>query len=193
MGTRVYQSAPTAGPVKRALEKTIEKEGGPVPYWVSSMAGETPYKDPDFPIAMLDVVMHVSFWIVALIYEVLVWVEADHLKAAAVPDTRTFPFALASLITFVVPLSIVIISTIVHQCKGCNMGFAGTEFPFITAIIEGALVASILFTLICVLYTIDVAGATDAWREYAITLIVVKCMAASFMNANVKRALIRRQ
>lgn len=54
---------------------------------------------------------------------------------------------------------------------------------------EGGLQVSILFTLVCMLYTVGVNTATPAWRDYTITLLVMKTLAASLVNANVRRSL----
>jgi hypothetical protein len=173
-----------------------DEQLGYVPYFVSALASNTikNYKAKDnFILGMLDVFVHVTIWLVALIFEILVFTEADSLQSANVPDTRTWIFAAASITTFIVPAAIVILSIVVDIVSLMGMPSlkitSDNYFPSLTATIEGGLNASIILTLICMLYTVGIDGANGTWRGYTITLLVMKTLAASFINTNVRRAL----
>ena len=186
-----YHSAQTAGQRAITDEKTNVDTIGWAPYFVSALASDKKLISVpmNFYASVIDVLMHVAIWVVAIVFEVLVWLEADKLKAATPSDSRTYPFATASLVCFIVPAAIVILSFLLHNCIPDAKIAPGNFFPFLTAIIEGGLSASIIFTLICMLYTVNVLSASDSWRDYTITLLVMKVTASAFINANVRRAL----
>jgi hypothetical protein len=194
-----YKSAHTAG---RAIIRDKDRYGversdidtvvGWAPYFVSALASDQKLIGVNYMnwvAGALDVFIHVAIWVVAMIFEILVWYKADDLQSAAAPDTRTFAFATASLVCFIVPCGIVLLSFFVHML-GSKIA-PGNFFPFLTAMIEGGLSSSILFTLICVLYTVGITAASDDWRNQTITLLTFKILASSFINANVRRALNR--
>jgi hypothetical protein len=199
-----YRSARTAG--QSVVKDPLYAEGGNradsigwAPYFVSALASDKALvqaADSNWWSAVADVFAHLTIWIVAFVYEVNVYLKAESYKSAAVPDTRTFPFALASLVCFITPLSIVVFSFMVHIAGymnwACGSKIApGNYFPFLTSIIEGGLTASILFTFICVIYTVGVAAASNQWRDETIILLIMKICASAFINANVRRALNR--
>jgi hypothetical protein len=190
-----YKSARTAG-AKVLTEADHYKtyEVGWAPYFVSALASDGKLmsvpKSMNFQASVIDVVMHLAIWITGLAFEIMVYLKADDLKSATPADTRTFPFALASLVCFIVSISIIVLSTLLHMFTDSKIT-PGNFFPFLTAIVEGGLMASLIFTLICVLYTVKIDSASDEWRDQTIVLVIMKAMAMSFINANVRRALNR--
>lgn len=146
------------------------------PYFVSAFD----FSDTNMPnlAKTMDLLVHVGIWVAALVFEILVWIDADNFKST---DTHVWPFATASLITFATSLGIVV---------GCILLSLGADvtpktiFPAFIATIEGCLASSIMSTFICVVYTIGVASSTDVWRDKIIVLLVLKVMASSFINAN---------
>lgn len=164
----------------------IDDDHGYVPYFVSPLASKTIHAQNNVTAAVVDVLVHVLIWVLALVFEIMVFVEADNLKPA---DTRTFPFAAASLVTFIIPAGIVITSIVIYNMNDGALSITPRNmFPNIIPVIQGGLISSIMFTLICILYTVGIAGATDTWRDYTITLLVMKIMAAAFINSNVRQS-----
>jgi hypothetical protein len=149
-----------------------------VPYFVSAFDFNEVSSNMSKTFTFLDLLVHVGIWVAALVFEILVWIDADNFKST---DTHVWPFATASLITFATSLGIVV---------GCILLGLGADvtpktiFPAFIATIEGCLASSIMSTFICVVYTIGVASSTDVWRDKIIVLLVLKVMASSFINAN---------
>jgi len=180
---------------KEARDSLVARSGrkhtkniGWAPYFVSALASKADLAESNMIMAALDVIAHVSIWIIALIFEAMVFSEADNMRKANPSDTRTWPFATASLVMFIIPASVIIISFVAHIFNIVE-STPDSFLPFLTAVVEGGLQVSILFTLVCMLYTVGVNTATPAWRDYTITLLVMKTMAASLVNANVRRSL----
>jgi hypothetical protein len=190
-----YKTARTAGAkVFTDPDHYKADEVGWAPYFVSALASDGKLmsvpNSMNYGASIVDVVMHLAIWVIALVFEVMVWQKADDLKSATPSDTRTFPFALASLVCFIVSISIIVLSTLLHMFTESKIT-PGNYFPFLTAIVEGGLMSSLIFTLICVLYTVKIDSASDEWRDQTIVLLIMKAMAMSFINANVRRALNR--
>ena len=175
------------------------KKPGIVPYFVSSLGGDPVLGNPDnFTICgppnrgntysvLIDIMVHVGLWIAAFVFEFMVWDLADKAKKPPTNDLRTYPFVLASFVCYTVSFGIVLLSTLFHWMTGFGIE-PKTYFPFLTAFMEGGINASILLTMVAVLFTVGVAGATDEWRDKTITLIILKCYIAKFLVANVRRA-----
>lgn len=169
----------------------------PVPYFVSALSGSV----QSLPLVLIDAGMHVAIWILAFVFEMLVFDESDKFKTSNLNvtaddsnDNPTRAFAAASLAMFLVAMTVVVLSVVFHICSSCmsksNMIDTADNYPpFLTGMMEGGLMSSALFTIVCVLYTVDNSNATDSWNTYVISLLTFKILGIALINANVRRAL----
>lgn len=191
-----YKSASTGGFSQPKNVEQVKWTNWPVPYFVSALSGT----GVSLPFVLIDAGMHVAIWILALVFEILVFDESDKFKMSNLNvttddsnDNPTRAYAAASLAMFLVAAAIVILSVMVHFCSACMsksmMIDTANYFPFLTGMMEGGLMSSTLFTIVCVLYTVDNSNATDSWNTYVISLLTFKILGMAFINANVRRAL----
>ena len=191
-----YKSTSTSAFPQSKNVDTNKWTDWPVPYFVSGLSG----RGVDLPFILIDAGMHVVIWIVTLVFEILVFEESVKFKMSNLNittddsnDNPTRAFAAASLIMFLVAAAIVILSVMAHFCSACMsksmMIDTANYFPFLTGMMEGGLMSSTLFTMVCVLYTIDNSNATGSWNTYVISLLTFKILGMAFINANVRHAL----
>lgn len=160
-----------------------------VPYFVSAFAADKNLWTVhwiNMVFGSMDALAHVAVWIVALIYESNVLRLAfDMQSATPVANTQAYPYAYASFITLLVPFCIVFVSVLFSLMSPIT---PKTYLPFLTSIMEGGLMASLLFTVVCALFTVGVTAATVQFRDFTVICITFKALAMSFLNANLRRA-----
>lgn len=160
-----------------------------IPYFVSAFAADKNLwyaHGINVVFGVVDVLAHVAVWIIALIYESNVLRLASDMKSATpVANTQTYPYAYASFVTLLVPFCIVFVSSLFSLMSPIT---PKTYLPFLTSIMEGGLMASLLFTAVCALFSVGVTAATEEFRDFTVICITFKALAMSFLNANLRRA-----
>ena len=175
----------------RVLEtdEVRDKKFSMVPYFVSAFAAdyklfyEAHWVNTIF--GVMDILAHVTVWVIAMIYEAnMLRLAYDMQTATPVANTQAYPYAYASFWTLLVPFIILVASTLFSFFSPIT---PKTYLPFLTSCMEGGLMASLIFTIVCALFTVGVAAATVEFRDYTIIVMTFKSLAMSFLTANLRR------
>lgn len=175
--------------------KTIVQSGKSIfPPTVSAEA----FKNPTDAWANLDAIIHICVWIVAIVFDHLLLAKAgDWAKSTTAADgtvtpavdTVTETYALAALITGWVAFGVIFLTIIRHRMAG-DQGFTGQANAVILGVITSGVRSSMIFTLICALFT--VGATTDRgsdWRNWTILALVMKVYINNILSHNISKTL----
>lgn len=169
-----HRTVYTAGQEQRAkIAGTVKKWVPPVPTTVSSDW----YSDPSNPMGAFDAFLHVAAWIVAIVFDHLLFDKADGWSkivppATAPADAYTKPYAMAALVCSWIAFGTIVGMLIIHRFMTPIYRQVDSA---VLAIITAGVRASMVFTLIITLFTVGVtADRGEDWRNFSIIAIIVK-------------------
>lgn len=172
---------------------------GEKPIWPPTVSAEA-FKNKRDMWGTADALIHICIWIMALIFDHLLlgkageWSKtttaADGSVVAAI-DTVTETYALAALITAWIAFA-VIAGTILRHWMAGDQGFTGQANAVILGMITSGVRSSLIFTMICALFTVGVNPATDRgvdWRNWTIFALVLKIYLNNILSHNISKTL----
>lgn len=166
---------------------------------VNSLDNRPSYKFPKFfsaaanrsisaPSSKMDILVHLSLWIVVLIFEILFFMKCDDWHKAA--DANTLPvnsvpfqYAAASLSLVVIAMTTTLVLLALTLGKVIDITHPDA---YLNTLMTGPVSVSLIFTIIVVLFAIDINASivTDQWRTRSIILITFKSMLVTHIKYN---------
>lgn len=199
---------PTAGNLAKAARDSSRKlaagfnvaqltnENPPVPLLVSvAVAEEYILHDKAVSVcsmAIMDVLVHVSFWILALVTEVMAFDKTDKWRKLADGSTanhygiNSYPYVLASTILTYVGFGVLFFVILYHLC---NRGKINSQVDaVIVSLITGSVLASTVMSFIVVAFSGGVIDhSNDEWRSTTLLLLLTKVFLYNILTNNLRQ------
>jgi hypothetical protein len=175
---------PGGGKGKKSLPPTVDADGFYAP------------DDSNWAMEMAGVFVHVSCWIIAIVFDHLLfqkasdWAKttlaADGTTVVAAVDTVTETYALAALITGWLGFGAILVTILMHRMS--EKGFQQQADSVILGMITAGVRSSFIFTLICALFTVGVStDRGEDWRTWTIVALVMKVYLNNILSHNISK------
>lgn len=158
-------------------------------HWPRSFS-YTAFKNPNDMSAKLDVLFHFAFWIVVLIFEILFFQKCDDWNNPVDETTPAvnkvpFQYAMAALSLVAASMGIQLTVTFAQYFK-LMTPLEHKLDAYVASCIVGSLKASLILTLIVVLFATDITASTvtDEWRTRSIILVTFKVLLVQHVGYN---------